>query len=340
MPHPRLPNFRARTYDKSPLQEGKSKPSAMKRCKIGISALSKYLKFGRGSCLETEYLCPRNTSPKGANKGEKSKKRRSMDRIIKFVVRGCAVATLMALSVDPSQGQHIGDVWCSDGKYRSPEEYTKAAKGINAKGIVFWVSPTGENGGNRMVALKDTKKMEKDQGGTIVGLGFSRKDNAYDDLPPEMEIAYDAEEAPGTNQYGVHGILCSEWRGKANSDHLRDLNAKTPPIEPKGPEDYLYPCVASISKDEYKDGWYVPSMPELLMLAAQYRLVAEGLENVIAKEGKEKAELMCYLMYYSSSIENEYKGAYYLGLSGGIKSDGQYDRGYSTNMGVRAIRAF
>lgn len=312
----------------------------MKRCEIGISALSKYLKFGKESCLETEYLCLRNTSPKGANKGEKSKKRRSMDRIIKSVVRGCAVATLMALSVGPSQGQHIGDVWCSDGKYRSPKEYSEAATEITAKGIVFWVSPTGENGGNRMVALKDTKKMEKDQGGTIVGLGFSRKDNAYDDLPPEMEIAYDAEEAPGTNQYGVHGILCSEWRGKANSDHLRDLNAKTPPIEPKGPEDYLYPCVASISKDEYKDGWYVPSMPELLMLAAQYRLVAEGLESVIAKEGKEKAELMCYLMYYSSSIENEYKGAYYLGLSGGIKSDGQYDRGYSTNMGVRAIRAF
>ena len=290
--------------------------------------------------METEYLCLTNTSPKGANKEEKSKKRRSMDRIIKSVVRGCAVATLMALSVGPSQGQHIGDVWCSDGEYRSPKEYTEAATGITAKGIVFWVSPTGEKWGNRMVALKDTKKMEKNQSGTIVGLGFSGKDNVYDDLPTEMEIAYDTDVAPETNQLGVHGILCSEWRGKANSDRLRDLNAKTPPIDPKGPEDYLYPCVASISEDEYKDGWYVPSMPELLMLAAQYRLVAEGLESVIAKEGKEKAELMCYLMYYSSSIENEYKGAYYLGLSGGIRADGQYARKDSTNMGVRAIRAF
>lgn len=317
----------------------------MKRCKIGISALSKYLKIGRGSCLETEYLCPRNTSPKGANKGEKSKKRRSMDRIIKSVVRGCAVATLMALSVGPSQGQHIGDVWCSDGKYRSPKEYTKAATGITAKGIVFWVSPTGEKWGNRMVALKDTKKMEKNQSGTIVGLGFSGEGNVGDDLPTEMEIAYDEEDAPGTNQYGVHGILCSEWRGKANSDILRGLNAETPPTDPKGPEDYLYPCVASISEDEYKDGWYVPSMPELLMLAAQYRLVAEGLESVIEKDGKEKAELMCYLMYYSSSIDKgsidrEGKGPYYLGLSGGIKADDRRDRKYSTNMGVRAIRAF
>ena len=295
--------------------------------------------------METEYLCPRNTSPKGANKGEKSKKRRSMDRIIKFVVRGCAVATLMALSVGPSQGQHIGDVWCSDGKYRSPEEYTKAATGITAKGIVFWVSPTGEKWGNRMVALKDTKKMEKNQSGTIVGLGFSGEGNVGDDLPTEMEIAYDEEGAPGTNQYGVHGILCSEWRGKANSDILRGLNAETPPTDPKGPEDYLYPCVASISEDEYKDGWYVPSMPELLMLAAQYRLVAEGLESVIEKDGKEKAELMCYLMYYSSSIDKgsidrEGKGPYYLGLSGGIKADDRRDRKYSTNMGVRAIRAF
>ena len=41
---------------------------------MGISALSKYLKIGKGSCLETEYLCRRNTSPKVANKGEKSKK--------------------------------------------------------------------------------------------------------------------------------------------------------------------------------------------------------------------------------------------------------------------------
>lgn len=312
----------------------------MKRCEIGISALSKYLKFGKESCLETEYLCLRNTSPKGANKGEKSKKRRSMDRIIKSVVRGCAVATLMALSVGPSQGQHIGDVWCSDGKYRSPKEYSEAATEITAKGIVFWVSPTGENGGNRMVALKDTKKMETNQGGSIVGLGFSGESNAYDDLPEEMEIAYDAETAPGTDQYGVHGILRSEWRGKANSDILRDLNAKTPPIDPKGPEDYLYPCVASISEDEYKDGWYVPSMPELLMLAAQYRLVAEGLKSVITKEGEDRAELMSYLMYYSSSIEKEYKGAYYLGRSGGIKADGQSDRKYKNNMGVRAIRAF
>lgn len=263
-----------------------------------------------------------------------------MDGIIKSVVRGCAVATLMALSVGPSQGQHIGDVWCSDGEYRSPEEYTDAAPGITAKGIVFWVSPTGENGGNRMVALKDTKKMEKDQGGTIVGLGFSGESNFNDELPEAMEIAYDTEEAPGTNQYGVHGILCSKWRGKANSDILRGLNAETPPINPKGPEDYPYPCVASISEDEYKDGWYVPSMPELLMLAAQYRLVAEGLKSVITKEGKDRAELMSYLMYYSSSIEKEYKGAYYLGLSGGIKADGQSERKYSTNMGVRAIRAF
>lgn len=253
-----------------------------------------------------------------------------MDRIIKSVVRGCAVATLMALSVGPSQGQHIGDVWCSDGEYRSPKEYSEAATEITAKGIVFWVSPTGKIRGNRMVALKDTKKMEKDQGGSIVGLGFSGKSNAYDDLPEEMEIAYDAKEAPGTNQFGVHGILCSEWRGKANSDILRDLNAKGHP----------YPCVASISEDEYKDGWYVPSMPELLMLAAQYRLVAEGLKSVIAKGGEDKAELMKYLMYYSSSIDKESKGAFYLGLSGGIKADGQYDRGYSTNMGVRAIRAF
>ena len=302
----------------------------MERCEIGISPLSKYLKFGKGSCLETEYLCLRNTSPKGANKGEKSKKRRSMDGIIKSVVRGCAVATLMALSVGPSQGQHIGDVWCSDGEYRSPKEYSEAATGITAKGIVFWVSPTGENGGNRMVALKDTKKMEKDKNGVITGLGFSGESNAYDDLPEELEIAYDAETAPGTDQYGVHGILRSEWRGRANSDILRDLNAKGQP----------YPCVASISEDEYKDGWYVPSMPELLMLAAQYRLVAEGLKSVIAKGGEDKAELMKYLMYYSSSIDKESKGAFYLGLSGGIKADGQYDRGYSTNMGVRAIRAF
>lgn len=296
----------------------------MECCEIGISPLSKYLKFGKESCLETEYLCLRNTSPKGANKGEKLKKRRSMDRIIKSVVRGCAVATLMALSVGPSHGQHIGDVWCSDGEYRSPKEYSEAATEITAKGIVFWVSPTGEKWGNRMVALKDTKKMEKDQGGTIVGLGFSGESNAYDDLPEEMEIAYDA------GQSGVHGILCSEWCGKANSDILRELNANGKP----------YPCVASISEDEYKDGWYVPSMPELLMLAAQYRLVAEGLESVIAKEGEDNAELMCYLMYYSSSIDRESKGAYYLGPSGGIRADLQKDRGYNRNMGVRAIRAF
>lgn len=250
--------------------------------------------------------------------------------MVKSAVLGCAVATLMALSVDPSQGQHIGDVWCSDGEFRSPKEYSEAATGITAKGIVFWVSPTGENGANRMVALKDTKKMEKNQSGSIVGLGFSGKDNAYDDLPTEMEIAYDAKNAPGTNSKGVHGILCSEWRGKANSDILRDFNAKGHP----------YPCVASISEDEYKDGWYVPSMPELLMLAAQYRLVAEGLESVISKEGENKAELMCYLMYYSSSIDKESKGAFYLGLSGGLRADGQYARNDSTNMGVRAIRAF
>lgn len=244
--------------------------------------------------------------------------------MVKSAVLGCAVATLMALSAGPSQGQHIGDVWCSDGEYRSPTEYWEAATGITAKGIVFWVSPIGKNGDNRMVALKDTKKMEKDQGGSIVGLGFSGESNVNDKLPPEMEIAYDA------GQSGVHGILCSEWRGKANSKILREFNANGKP----------YPCVASISEDEYKEGWYVPSMPELLMLAAQYRLVAEALESVIAKEGKDRAELMCYLMYYSSSIDRESKGAYYLGPSGGIRADLQKDRGYNRDMGVRAIRAF
>ena len=253
-----------------------------------------------------------------------------MDRRMKGIVKLATVAGLIAITAGTSHGQHVGDIWCSDGVYRTPNEYKAAASGITAKGVVYWMSPTGEPNGNRMVALKDTKKLEKNGEGKVIGLGWSGTDNTADELPEAMELSYDADQEPGSEVLGVHGILRSEWNGKSNTTTLRELNAQGKP----------YPAAASISDEDFAAGWFMPSLPELIMLAAQYRAVAEALQAVIEKEGEVSAAQMQYTMYYSSSIEKENKGAFYLKGSGGIRVDAASDRKYATNMGVRAVRAF
>ena len=253
-----------------------------------------------------------------------------MDRRMKGIVKLATVAGLIAITAGTSHGQHVGDIWCSDGEYRTPSEYKAAAGSITAKGVVYWMSPTGEPNGNRMVALKDTKKWEKNSEGKVIGLGWSGTDNTADELPEAMELSYDADQEPGSEVLGVHGILRSEWNGKSNTTTLRELNAQGKP----------YPAAASISDEDFAAGWFMPSMPELVMLAAQYRAVAEALQAVIEKEGEDSAAQMQYTMYYSSSIEKENKGAFYLKGSGGIRADAASARKDATNMGVRAVRAF
>ena len=253
-----------------------------------------------------------------------------MDRRMKGIVKLATVAGLIAITAGTSHGQHVGDIWCSDGEYRTPNEYKAAASSITAKGVVYWMSPTGEPNGNRMVALKDTKKREKNSEGNVIGLGWSGTDNTEDELPEAMELSYDADQEPRSEVLGVHGILRSEWNGKSNTTTLRELNAQGKP----------YPAAASIADEDFAAGWFMPSLPELIMLAAQYRAVAEALQAVIEKEGEASAAQMQYSMYYSSSIEKVSKGAFYLKGSGGIRADAASARKDATNMGVRAVRAF
>lgn len=245
---------------------------------------------------------------KKVNKGEIN-----MLRSIALIAVGTAIAALLVvLGAHTAHGQHIGDIYCSDGQYRAPEEYN-AASGITAKGVVYWVSPTGEKGANRMVALKDAAK----------NVGWCGLDNKNTSVPGVQEVGADPASADPTT---AHDVLGSAWCGKENTAALRKAHTSEKP----------YPAAMAIPDQDFQDGWYLPSMAELLMLAAQYRLVATALEAIAAKEPN-AAEPMAQKIYYSSSIERQRKGAFYLSGSGYLAMDGD---NYKNGTGVRAVRAF